>query len=78
MSGERSRQVPSTTDDEAKTTTFTIHGYEGVNEARKFGLLRRAIERRGLPCTIVPSPRTRTTTPNRDRAKIVVEAMCDI
>jgi hypothetical protein len=77
ISGERSPLVPSAMDDKVKTT-FAVHGYEGVNEAREFGPLRAAIERRGFPCMIVRSPKTRTDTPHQDRAKIMVEALNSI
>jgi hypothetical protein len=55
--------------------TFVIHGYEGVNEAQEFGPLKAEFEKRGFSCKIVRSPRTETKTPNRDRAKVLVEAL---
>ena len=63
------------TDVKSSTTSFAIHGYEGVNEAREFGPLKAAIETRGFPCMIVRSPKTSTKTPNQDRAKVMVEAL---
>jgi hypothetical protein len=65
----------SAMDDKVNTISFAILGYEGVNEAREFGPLKAAIETRGFPCMIVRSPKTRTKTPNQDRAKVVVEAL---
>ena len=58
--------------------TFAIHGYEGVNEALEFGPLKAEFEKRGLPCKIVRSPRTKTKTPNQDRAKAMVDALKDV
>ena len=55
--------------------TFAIHGYEGVNEALEFGPLKAEFEKRGFSCKIVRSPRTKTKTPNQDRAKVLVEAL---
>jgi hypothetical protein len=76
-SGEKSPLVPSALDDKVKTT-FAIHGYQGVNEAREFGPLKPAIERRGFPCMIVRSPKADADTPNQDRAKVMVEAVNSI
>jgi hypothetical protein len=58
--------------------TFAIHGYEGVNEAVEFGPLKAEFEKRGLSCKIVRSPRTKTKTPNQDRAKVMVEALKNV
>jgi hypothetical protein len=60
------------------STMFAIHGYEGVNPAREFGRLRYELERRGFRCLIVRSPKTKTNTPNQDRAKVMVEALKDV
>jgi hypothetical protein len=65
----------STMDDKVNMTSFAIHGYEGVNEAREFGQLKAAIDTRGFPCMIVRSPKTDTKTPNQDRAKVIVQAL---
>ena len=65
----------SAMDDKGNSTSFVIHGYKGVNEAREFGPLKAAIEMRGFPCMIVRSPKTSTKTPNQDRAKVMVEAL---
>ena len=62
-------------DDKGNSTSFVIHGYKRVNEAREFGPLKAAIETRGFPCMIVRSPKTSTKTPNQDRAKVTVEAL---
>jgi pimeloyl-ACP methyl ester carboxylesterase len=56
--------------------TFFIHGYEGVNEAREFGTLKAEFEKRGFPCKIIRSPRTKT--PNRDRTRVMVEALKNV
>jgi hypothetical protein len=61
----------SAMNDKVNTTSFAIHGYEGVNEAREFGPLKAAIETRGFPCMIVRSPKTSTKTPNQDRANVM-------
>ena len=58
--------------------TFAIHGYEGVNEALEFGPLKAEFEKRGFSCKIVRSPRTKTKTPNQDRAKVMVEALKNV
>jgi hypothetical protein len=58
--------------------TFALHGYEGVDPAFEFGPLQAEFERRGVRCIIVRSARTRTSTPNRDRAKVMVEALREI
>jgi hypothetical protein len=58
--------------------TFAIHGYEGVNEALEFGPLKAEFEKRGYSCKIVRSPRTKTKTPNQDRAKVMVEALKNV
>jgi pimeloyl-ACP methyl ester carboxylesterase len=58
--------------------TFVIHGYEGVNEAVEFGPLKAEFEKRGFSCRIVRSPRTKTKTPNQDRAKVMVEALRNV
>jgi pimeloyl-ACP methyl ester carboxylesterase len=60
------------------TTTFALHGYEGVDPAVEFGPLQAEFEKRGFPCMIIRSPRTKTKTPHRDRAKIMVEALKDV
>jgi hypothetical protein len=61
---------------QAATTTFVIHGYEGVNEATEFGPLKAEFEKRGFSCRIVRSPRSKA--PNQDRAKAMVEALKDV
>jgi hypothetical protein len=38
----------SAMNDKVNTTSFAIHGYEGVNEAREFGPLKVAWQRRRL------------------------------
>jgi hypothetical protein len=58
--------------------TFAIHGYEGANEALEFGPLKAEFEKRGFLCKIVRSPKTKTKTPNQDRAKVMVEAMKNV
>jgi hypothetical protein len=58
--------------------TFAIHGYEGVNEATEFGPLKAEFEKRGFLCRIVRSPRSKTKTPNQDRAKAMVDALKDV
>lgn len=58
--------------------TFAIHGYEGVDPALEFGPLQAEFERRGVRCMIVRSARTRTKTPNLDRAKVMVEALREV
>jgi hypothetical protein len=55
--------------------TFAIHGYEGVDPAAEFGPLQAEFEKRGVRCLIVRSARTKTKTPNLDRAKVMVEAL---
>jgi hypothetical protein len=55
--------------------TFALHGYEGADPAHEIGPLKAEFEKRGVPCMIVRSPRTKTKTPNRDRAKIMVETL---
>ena len=58
--------------------TFALHGYEGVDPAFEFGSLQAELERRGIRCMIVRSARTKTKTPNLDRAKIMVEALREV
>ena len=58
--------------------TFAIHGYEGVDPSFEFGPLQAEFERRGVRCMIVRSPRTKTKTPNADRAKIMLEALREV
>ena len=58
--------------------TFAIHGYEGANEALEFGSLKAEFEKRGFLCKIVRSPKTKTKTPNQDRAKVMVEALKNV
>lgn len=58
--------------------TFAIHGYEGVDPVSEFGPLQAEFEKRGVRCIIVRSARTRTKTPNRDRAQAMVEALREI
>jgi pimeloyl-ACP methyl ester carboxylesterase len=58
--------------------TVVIHGYEGVNEALEFGPLKAEFEKRGFSCKIIRSPRTKTQTPNQDRAKVMVEALKNV
>src|SRR5579871_885725 len=58
-------------------TTFIFHGNEAANPAAIYAPLQAEFERRGFPCRIIRSPRHRTSTPNKDRAEIVVEALRD-
>ncbi len=58
--------------------TFLIHGYEGVNEAKEFGPLKAEFEKHGFSCKIIRSPKTKTKTPNQDRARVMVEALKDV
>jgi hypothetical protein len=58
--------------------TFALHGYEGVDPAFEFGPLQAEFERRGVRCMIVRSARTRTKTPNQDRAKLMIEALREV
>jgi len=58
--------------------TFLIHGYEGVNEAKEFGPLKTEFEKHGFSCKIIRSPKTKTKTPNQDRARVMVEALKDV
>lgn len=58
--------------------TFAIHGYEGVDPASEFGPLQAEFEKRGIRCIIVRSARTRTKTPNRDRANVMVHALREV
>ena len=58
--------------------TFAIHGYEGVDPAFEFGPLQAEFERRGVRCIIVRSARTRSKTPNQDRAKVLIEALREV
>jgi hypothetical protein len=58
--------------------TFALHGYEGVDPAQEFGPLKAEFERRGVPCTTIRSPRTKTKTPNQDRARIMVDALHNV
>src|SRR5215471_6515537 len=58
--------------------TSAIHAYEGINPARVFGPLQAEFQRRGIPCRIVLSPKERTTTPNQDRAKVMIEALRNV
>ena len=55
--------------------TFAIHGWEGVDPSYEFGPLQTEFERRGVRCMIVRSPRSKTKTPNLDRAKVMLEAL---
>jgi hypothetical protein len=75
--GEEDQAAPAEPRQPARIT-FAIHGYEGVNEALEFGPLKAEFEKRGFPCKIVRSPRTKTKTPNQDRAKVMVEALKDV
>jgi pimeloyl-ACP methyl ester carboxylesterase len=70
--------VPAREVDKTPRITFAIHGYEGANPAGGFGPLQAELEKRGFQCMIVLSPRTKTKTPNQDRAKIMVEALKDV
>src|SRR5260370_42672620 len=58
--------------------TFAIYGIEGFNPALGFGPLQAEFERRGFPCRLVGIPNLKTQTPNRDRAKIMIEALRDV
>jgi hypothetical protein len=49
-----------------------------VNEAREFGPLKAEFEKHGFSCKIIRSPKTRTKTPNQDRARVMVEALKDV
>ncbi|MBV8457216.1 MAG: hypothetical protein JO122_11445 [Acetobacteraceae bacterium] len=64
--------------DDIRMITFALHGYEGVEPAQEFGPLQAEFERRGVPCTIIRSPHTKTQTPNRDRARIMVDALHNV
>jgi len=56
-------------------TTFIFHVSERANAAEAYGPLQAEFERRGFPCRIIRSPRHRTTTPNQDRAKRLIDAL---
>lgn len=58
--------------------TFAIHGYEGVDPAFEFGPLQAEFERRGVRCMIVRSARTKSKTPNQDRAQVLIEALREV
>jgi hypothetical protein len=58
-------------------TTFIFHGNEGINPAEVYGPLQAEFGRRGFPCRIIRSRRRRSRTPNRDRARILLEALRD-
>jgi hypothetical protein len=58
--------------------TFAIHGYEGTDPAVEFGPLQAEFERRGVRCLIIRSPRTKSRTPNLDRARVMVEALREV
>ncbi len=60
------------------TVTFAIHGYDDIDPAEEFGPLQAELERRGLPCRIIRSPRRRTRTPHRDRAQVMIEGLRDV
>jgi pimeloyl-ACP methyl ester carboxylesterase len=72
--GEAAQAAPPEQRRPAKLT-FLIHGYERANEAMEFGPLKAEFEKRGYSCKIIRSPRTKTKTPNQDRAKVMVEAL---
>jgi hypothetical protein len=56
-------------------TTFIFHGNEAINPAEVYGQLQAEFGRRGFPSRIIRSRRRRSRTPNRDRAKILLEAL---
>lgn len=58
--------------------TFAIHGYEGTDPTLEFGPLQAEFEKRGVRCMIIRSRRTRSKTPNLDRAKVMIEALREI
>lgn len=58
--------------------TFAIHGYEDVDPAFEFGPLQAEFERRGVRCMIVRSARTKSKTPNQDRAQVMIEALREV
>jgi hypothetical protein len=58
-------------------TTFIFHGNEALNPAEVYGPLQAEFGRRGFPSRIICSRRRRTRTPNRDRARILLEALRD-
>ena len=59
--------------------TFYIHGFEGIDEkARGWGPVQDEFQRRGVGCRIIRSPKSRTATPNLDRARIMVEALAGV
>lgn len=59
--------------------TFAIHAWEG-RTTRGWHRLKEEFERRGVPCRIVSTPKRErvTQTPNRDRARIMVDALHDV
>jgi hypothetical protein len=67
---------------QAARICFAIHSYDGMIQTLGWGLLKAEFEKRGFLCKFVRSPNTETKTPNRDRAKVMVEALknveCDI
>jgi pimeloyl-ACP methyl ester carboxylesterase len=74
----RSPIIPARELEKNPTPTFAIHSYEAVEPALGFGPLQAELEKRGFRCVIVRSPRTKTKTPNQDRARIMVEALKDV
>lgn len=58
-------------------TTFIFQGIEGVDPAQEYGPLQAEFERRGFPCRIIRAPRHRTSTPNADRARLLLDTLRD-
>jgi hypothetical protein len=58
-------------------TTFIFHGNEAIDPTEVYGPLQVEFGRRGFPSRIIRSRRRRTRTPNRDRARILLEALRD-
>jgi hypothetical protein len=69
---------PARSAGDIRMITFALHGYEGVDPAQEFGPLKAEFERRGVPCTIIRSPHTKTKTPNQDRARIMVDVLHNV
>lgn len=54
-----------------------IHGYEGELDVAWIHL-KSELERRGYPCLVLRSAKTGSSTPNRDRAAFLVDALKDM
>ncbi len=77
MGGDAAVNEASRPDHPGKSeTTFVIHAYNGVIGGLGSVPLKAEFEKRGYSCMIVRSPKT--DTPNRDRAKAMVEALKDV